>query len=640
MKRKALQLIALLGLLLGVVLPATGFAVTSVPKSDLNTQKTGSLTIHALRNIAGMAAINTIKNDGTPLSSQPALTQPMSGVTFTYAAITRDQAKAMGWQPDLNNIGQNVSRDEALDYFKTTTAEKTVTTQTDGSAKVDFTNLNTANPEDNLYLFLETTDPIPAGMVSHPEPFIINVPALNPNYDGSQDKNYYNYDVHIYPKFVLDATSVQFNKVGENSDKLAGARFVIKDSDSGLYLAKDSNGLPVLTNGVPSFTANGQEAGYVFASTKNGVMLTGLPVGKYTIEELPGQPTSGDLASYLPNGKPISFEVTAADVQNNNVIHPLADQNNDFVNYKKPVIEKEVSEPSQDQFAPVNFTLTMNIPGDIGNYQDYAVKDNLSDKLDFSAQSIPAVAGITLAENTDYTFSATSPLTWTFTPAGRQKLQQIYDAGTKEFKIQLTAIPNDKAAAGSATENDGAVDYDNNYAPEGTTESNKVYTIFGGVNFKKVDDMSGKTLAGATFVVQRTKDSKVTYLLQTAGKNEWVTDQSKATAFTSDANGGFSVNGLAYTHKVTFDKDGNATEEKEIINHYALVETAAPAGYNLLNKPLAFTVGNQTETKTIEIPNAQHSRFPMTGGTASTILMVVGVVLLAGGFLVYKKNEA
>lgn len=643
--KKMVGVLAVLGMLLGILLPANSYAA-SVPKADINVQKSGSITLHAVRNNASTAPINEINNGGVQQKLSP-LIAPMPGVTFKYAAISRDEAKKLGWSPDQTKNGQGISREEALTYLKqnTTAAKETAKTGADGTVKITIDTIDTNHLEDNLYLIVEDSDPVPSGMVGHPDPLIINVPSLNPNYDGDKDKAYYNYDIHAYPKFVLDATGFKFIKVGEKdaagkNPLLEGARFAIKDSH-GNYLSKDpETGFPLVENSLPVFGTTEQKDAYVVTSNKNGVQFLGLPAGTYTVEEMKEQPVTGALGAYLPNGNAVTFTITPADVATNTVVQPLKDHNDQYVNYKKPTIEKEINQNSHDQFASVTYKLTMNIPADIGNYLTYAVKDNLSSKLDYLNYKIPAVKGISLT-TADFSFKETDrPLVWNFNEAGRKKLQEMYDAGARTFTIELQAKPNTTAIIDTPTENDGGIDFDNGYAPEGTVETNKVYTIFGGVKFKKVDDLNGAALAGAKFVVRRTQQGKTTYLQQTGTKNEWVTDQKAATEFTSDANGAFAVNGLAYTHKVTFDKDGNATvDTKTVINNYQLVEVAAPKGYALLTDPLDFTIGKDTATKEIDVPNAAESKFPMTGGTASALLTIGGILLLLGGFFVYRRQE-
>lgn len=632
-----------------MLLPTNGYAA-SVPKEDINVATSGSITLHAVRNQLSTVPLTEINNNGAE-QKPSALSAPMAGVTFKYAAISREEAKKLGWSPDQIKNGQGISREEALTYLKqnTTAAKETPKTGADGTVKIAISDLDTNHLEDNLYLIVEDSDPVPTGMVGHPDPVIINVPSLNPNYDGDKDKNYYNYDVHVYPKFALDTAGFKFTKVGEvdasgKKPLLEGFRFAIKDA-SGNFLSKDpQTGFPLVENSLPVFgtkAADVENNAYVFTSNKNGVQMYGLPAGTYTVVELQQQPTIGTAGNYLPNAHEVTFTITPDDLVNDAVKEPLKDQNGQFINYKKPEIEKEIDENSQDQFGPVTFTLTMAIPGDIGNYQNYAVKDDLSNKLDYLNYKVPAVKGISLAVGSDFSFKETDrPLAWTFTAAGRQKLQAMYDAGARTFTIQLTAKPNSSAIIETPTENGAAVDYDNGYVPEGTVESNKVYTIFGGAKFKKVDDLNGSALAGAKFVVRRIKNSQTTYLQQTGSKNEWVTDQKAATQFESGSNGEFAVKGLAYTHKVTFDKDGNATvDTKTVVNRYQLVEVAAPQGYALLTDPLDFTIGKNTATTEISVPNAAESKFPMTGGTASALLTIGGVTLLLGGFFIYRRQE-
>lgn len=91
------------------------------------------------------------------------------------------------------------------------------------------------------------------------------------------------------------------------------------------------------------------------------------------------------------------------------------------------------------------------------------------------------------------------------------------------------------------------------------------------------------------------------------------------TVKTTDANGAANFDGL---------KDGT----------YQLLETAAPAGYNLLDAPVSVTVDGSKATETSltsltatrKVANKTGSLLPGTGGIGTTIFYVVGSILLVG----------
>lgn len=91
------------------------------------------------------------------------------------------------------------------------------------------------------------------------------------------------------------------------------------------------------------------------------------------------------------------------------------------------------------------------------------------------------------------------------------------------------------------------------------------------------------------------------------------------TVKTTDANGAANFDGL---------KDGT----------YQLLETAAPAGYNLLDAPVSVVVDGKAATETniasltttSQVANKTGSLLPSTGGIGTTIFYVVGSILLVG----------
>ncbi len=110
-----------------------------------------------------------------------------------------------------------------------------------------------------------------------------------------------------------------------------------------------------------------------------------------------------------------------------------------------------------------------------------------------------------------------------------------------------------------------------------------------------------------------------------------------ALEFESSADGTIVINGL------------DSTDE------YYLIETEAPDGYNKLDEPIKFTINDSTSNGTIgyiqiaaksglvtqiEVENKTGSELPSTGGTGTTVLYILGSVLVLGAvvLLVTKKR--
>ena len=187
--------------------------------------------------------------------------------------------------------------------------------------------------------------------------------------------------------------------------------------------------------------------------------------------------------------------------------------------------------------------------------------------------------------------------------------------------------------------------------PTGNTPEDKVIVFTYGLNVTKVDSRNAKTkLKDAEFKLYRGTDTKEYVKVDANNKvTGWTTTKNEGSVLKSDAEGNFKVTGL---------DDGT----------YTLVETKAPAGYNLPADGFsvtlkATTANNQTWNGTantaltdlavkvdqtdgtgnvdtglgaITIKNTQGSSLPSTGGMGTVLLYVAGIAVfvLAGATLV------
>lgn len=159
--------------------PAFGLAATTerAPSLvDLDTTKTGSITIHKLvkDNSNGTTA-------GNGLEDATASGDPLDGVTFTVEKLTNvDLTTQAGWEK-LAGYNGNV------DTAKADGTDPAVTKTTAGGGLAKFDSLPLG-----AYIVTETVTP--AGYVGS-KPFIITVPMTHPT-----NLNEWVYDVHAYPK--------------------------------------------------------------------------------------------------------------------------------------------------------------------------------------------------------------------------------------------------------------------------------------------------------------------------------------------------------------------------------------------------------------------------------------------------------
>lgn len=160
-----------------------------------------------------------------------------------------------------------------------------------------------------------------------------------------------------------------------------------------------------------------------------------------------------------------------------------------------------------------------------------------------------------------------------------------------------------------------------------TVTGPEVFT--GGKKFKKVDDRSGKTLADAEFkLVKLDADNKIiAYAHYVNGAYTWTLDEN-STIYTSNADGLFEIKGLEYSAKF---RDGES---------YALVETKAPKGYALLNKPVKFEVKKgEFNTQTLDVENIKKGILPSTGGNGIYMFLAAGSLLMIGALVWYRRTQ-
>ncbi|WJP98193.1 SpaH/EbpB family LPXTG-anchored major pilin [Macrococcus bovicus] len=329
-----------------------------------------------------------------------------------------------------------------------------------------------------------------------------------------------------------------------------------------------------------------------------------------------------------------------------------------------PTIDKDVESDGNksSSFAvgeQFNWLIQPTVPTGIEEYNKFEVTDKIATQLDFAgaAQVEVTVNGTELVAGTDFTAAydaATRELKVVFTAAGIDKLGTF--GAAPKLNILVPTTINNTAVMGQPILNNATLNFDNGHGittePNGTntpvtpptvpsTDVPMVYT--GGKNFVKTNG-SGTNLQGAQFVVKNAADE---YLIQDATTKavSWTTDKTKATVFTSDANGAFEVTGLPY------GADGSANGGS---TSYYIEETQAPSGYTLptnptteftvnstsyYSDPTAVTAGAAATATPQEVINKQTS-IPNTGGMGTVIFTVVGLGLMLAALMFFRRRQA
>ena len=317
----------------------------------------------------------------------------------------------------------------------------------------------------------------------------------------------------------------------------------------------------------------------------------------------------------------------------------------------------------------VPFKLIGSVP-DMSRYETYkyVFHDTLSAGLTLNEGSIKVYvasdkAGTDKAEITGWTTAVTradgatdnagASFTISFTD-----LKTVSNVSQGKYIIvEYTATLNANAKIGSAgNPNTVYLEYSNKPDQSGSGDNNtgktpedKVIVFTYELDVTKVDGQNKTTkLAGAEFKLQNEAGKWVT--VDAGGKvTGWADTEEGGTTLTSDANGFFKIVGL----------DAGT---------YYLKETKAPAGYNLLEKPIAIVISatlNTSETNpaltalTIKVDNGEAkdgnldtgvvatnvennkgATLPETGGIGTTIFYALGGALAVGAavLLITKKR--
>ena len=278
----------------------------------------------------------------------------------------------------------------------------------------------------------------------------------------------------------------------------------------------------------------------------------------------------------------------------------------------------------------VSYTITGKVPDTTGfTTYEYTIADTMSAGLTFQKNVAVTVDGVTLDAGKYVLNQTDNGFTLTI------KVMELQEKVGKEIKVTYTAVTNDKAVT-VISKNSATLTYSNNPTDSESKTTTPKYeeTVYSAklVIDKYQKDNKSKKLANAKFVLKNDEGKYYKYTAATesaAAQVEWVKNQADATEVTTDTNGAAAFNGL---------KDGT----------YKLVETAAPAGYNLLANEVEVTINGADATEvdlssltaTAKVENSTGTTIPETGGIGTTIFYVAGGLLGLGAviLLITKKR--
>ena len=282
---------------------------------------------------------------------------------------------------------------------------------------------------------------------------------------------------------------------------------------------------------------------------------------------------------------------------------------------------------AQDVGSVVNFKLTSKVPAMDGyDTYTYIVNDTMSAGLTFNNDVAVTIDGTTY---TDFTVAQNGQ---SFTITFNNFISQKANAG-KAIVITYSATINENALTTDKETNTVNLEYSNNpndSESKGETPESIVYVYDFDIVIDKYtgDEATGTRLAGAKFVLKNASEKYYYYNGETK-KVEWKDALSEATEVTTDSNGAAKFEGL----------DSGT---------YYLHETEAPAGYNLLKEDVTVTItatygddGQITSSSATSANNGQYQQvqkienksgatLPSTGGMGTTLLYIIGAILVVG----------
>ena len=313
-------------------------------------------------------------------------------------------------------------------------------------------------------------------------------------------------------------------------------------------------------------------------------------------------------------------------------------------------ITKKADKTSVTKNEKVVYTITVDIPtySDKATDKSFSVYDILPDGLTINVPSITvkrAGTDITDKAGTEFTLdgknTAAEPYYTFKISIDTDQYAPYWSAfGGQKLVITYTATLNDDdtTEVNVAETNTATFDYsfypyvNNSHHQKTATVSVTTFAIK--IN-KFVDGKPDTKLADAKFDLYRTATQEEI-------------DKGVAIDIPHTDIKGIKLEGdkITNTEGVTvFEKyEANAAKYD-----YYLVETSAPAGYNILDKAVKvnFTddeVANTEGIFTVNVSNSSGIKLPVTGGTGTVIFTVIGIVLMAGAVLLFvfarKKNGA
>lgn len=312
---------------------------------------------------------------------------------------------------------------------------------------------------------------------------------------------------------------------------------------------------------------------------------------------------------------------------------------------------KEPSTPSVNVGEDFSWTIAVELPADIEDYQKFVVTDQLDEALTYTSGSVKVYQAekadgkwVKVADDstldTDY-YTVTDPTSENENTLTVKLNTDGFSAvkGWEGLIIEFSTTVNGNLAGKEVNivKNKATVEFTNKEGQDSKKDSDESEVNVGDIIIEKVDK-DGEELRGATFQIARTEEE--------AKKGEFIKiteADEKITGFVYPGDTGYEN---ANDWIVTTGEDGiakfeglkthttNSSGESTYFSYW-LVETKAPDEYNLVGEPIevSFEDSEKENDKftyhvTKEVVNSKGFTLPNTGSLGMILLTVSGIILI------------
>lgn len=342
--------------------------------------------------------------------------------------------------------------------------------------------------------------------------------------------------------------------------------------------------------------------------------------------------------------------------------------------------EKKPDKPSVNVGDEVEWTITANVPTDIGTYSKFDITDELDKRLnyvfdsdDINASAVVEGLGasdnllVTLTKTVDYTVTQTpagsgtkEKIVISLTPAGIAKLAGNTNIVKIAVSFKTTVNGNIASDLENIIENKANIEFEN----DSTTGTEKVPTPPSKVDTgeividKKGSDEKTK-LEGAEFQLASDDtnanngdflkvklDSTKTYIVDILDKGDTGYTDGDAYPWIVRPHeidpGKLGLQGTTF-YATSFEglQTHTISGANTNWNSYWVVETKAPKDYNLLGSPVqvTFKSGLTNYVLSETVINKKGFTLPNTGGIGTMLLVVVGIILIGLAVILTMSNN-